>query len=67
MELACTNVTCVGVELSSLLRGDGKALPSLGAATLQDQAAVLGTHAHQETVGAGPALAIRLERTLHDV
>jgi hypothetical protein len=47
--------------------GNGEALASLCATALQHKAAILGGHSDQEAMGALPAPAIRLVRTLHDV
>jgi len=45
--------------------GYGQALTALGATSLEHRAAILGTHSHQEAMGAPTATAIRLVRTLH--
>ena len=44
---------------------DGQSLPTLGAATLENDAAVLGPHPHQKPMGATAAAAIRLKSTFH--
>lgn len=50
-----------------LRRGNRQPFPPLGPSALENETSVLGAHAHQEPMSPGPALAIRLERTLHDV
>jgi hypothetical protein len=52
---------------TALGRGHRETLASLCPATLEDQAAILGGHAHEKSMGASPALAVWLERTFHDV
>jgi len=46
-------------------RGNREALAALRPAALQHQTPILGAHAHEKTMGASPALAVRLKRTLH--
>ena len=55
-----------GTALSGM--GDREALAPLRAAALQNQPALLGRHAHQETVGLLAVPAIRLKSTfaLHE-
>ena len=48
-------------------RGDGQPLAALSSAALDHQPAIFRAHPHEETMGAGPSLSIRLERALHDV
>jgi hypothetical protein len=48
-------------------RGNREPLASLRPSPLEDQAAILGGHAHEKSMGASPALTVRLERTFHDV
>ena len=52
---------------TALGRGNRETLASLCPAALEDQAAILGGHAHEKSMGASPALAVWLERTFHDV
>jgi len=47
------------------LRRDREALAPLGAAALQNDAAVLGVHAPQEPVGLAPTASVGLKRTFH--
>src|SRR5690606_13891411 len=49
------------------LRRHRQPLAALGAAALQDEAPVLGGHAHEEPVGTRAATTIRLIGPLHDV
>src|SRR6187401_2932686 len=48
-----------------LLRGNRQPLATLGPAPLQHDPAVLGAHAHEESVGPPAAAVIGLKRTLH--
>ena len=48
-----------------LARGNRQALAPFGPAALEDNAAILGAHPHDEPVGARSTAAIRLKRTLH--
>ena len=47
-----------------LFAADRETLSALGAAALQDEAAILGGHANQETVRLAAAARIRLKRAL---
>jgi hypothetical protein len=52
-------------ERPPLARGDSQTLAALGAAALENDAAVLCTHAHPEPVSSTAAAAIWLKRALH--
>ena len=66
--LTWAGLTCVARSGRIRLgRGNREAFASLGPAPFEHQAPFLGAHAHEEPMGARPALAVRLERTLHDV